>query len=84
MKRCPQCNRVESDETLKFCRADGTPLISVVVYAGHDKEKAFAWLEKAFADRSVFLVFLKLEPLMEPLHSHPRWQGLERRVVIAV
>ena len=27
MKRCPQCNRVETDETLKFCRADGTPLI---------------------------------------------------------
>src|SRR6266567_2770366 len=26
MKRCPQCNRVESDETLKFCRVDGTPL----------------------------------------------------------
>src|SRR5262249_334475 len=28
MKRCPQCNRVESDETLKFCRADGTTLIA--------------------------------------------------------
>src|SRR5258706_16046488 len=28
MKRCPQCNRVESDETLVFCRADGTALIS--------------------------------------------------------
>lgn len=28
MKRCPQCNRVETDETLKFCRADGATLIS--------------------------------------------------------
>jgi TolB-like protein/Tfp pilus assembly protein PilF len=27
MKRCPQCNRVESDDTLVFCRADGTALI---------------------------------------------------------
>ncbi len=27
MKRCPQCNRVEIDETLKFCRIDGTTLI---------------------------------------------------------
>src|SRR6185503_6220564 len=27
MKRCPQCNRVESDEALKFCRADGTTLV---------------------------------------------------------
>ncbi|MBA2704767.1 MAG: hypothetical protein H0U60_13060 [Blastocatellia bacterium] len=28
MKRCPQCNRVETDETLAFCRADGTALVS--------------------------------------------------------
>src|SRR5262245_45332194 len=27
MKRCPQCNRVETDEALKFCRVDGTTLI---------------------------------------------------------
>jgi hypothetical protein len=26
MKRCPQCNRVETDEALKFCRVDGTAL----------------------------------------------------------
>lgn len=28
MKRCPQCNRAETDDTLKFCRADGMTLIS--------------------------------------------------------
>jgi len=28
MKRCPQCNRFESDEALKFCRVDGATLIS--------------------------------------------------------
>jgi len=28
MKRCPQCNRVETDEALKFCRVDGTPLVA--------------------------------------------------------
>jgi TolB-like protein len=28
MKRCPRCNRVESDEALKFCRADGATLVS--------------------------------------------------------
>jgi TolB-like protein/Tfp pilus assembly protein PilF len=28
MKRCPQCNRVEPDDALAFCRADGTSLIS--------------------------------------------------------
>jgi TolB-like protein/Flp pilus assembly protein TadD len=28
MKRCPACKRVEPDDTLTFCRADGTPLIN--------------------------------------------------------
>ena len=28
MKRCPQCNRVENDDTLAFCRADGTALVN--------------------------------------------------------
>ena len=28
MKRCPQCNRVETDDALAFCRADGTALIT--------------------------------------------------------
>jgi TolB-like protein/Tfp pilus assembly protein PilF len=28
MKRCPACNRVETDDALVFCRADGTALLS--------------------------------------------------------
>jgi TolB-like protein/cytochrome c-type biogenesis protein CcmH/NrfG len=28
MKRCPACKRVEPDDTLIYCRADGTPLIN--------------------------------------------------------
>ena len=27
MKRCPQCHRLESDDTLSFCRIDGTTLV---------------------------------------------------------
>ena len=29
MKRCPQCNRVETDHALTYCRVDGAALISV-------------------------------------------------------
>jgi len=62
--------------------ADGRDL--AVVYAGFDdKDKTFAWLEKAFADHSVMLAFLKLEPLLEPLQSDPRWKNLERRVGVS-
>ena len=28
MKHCPQCNRFESDEALKFCRVDGAMLVT--------------------------------------------------------
>src|SRR6266545_1457512 len=28
MKRCPACKRVENDDTLVFCRGDGTALVS--------------------------------------------------------
>ena len=28
MKCCPQCNRVETDEALKFCRVDGATLVN--------------------------------------------------------
>ena len=28
MKRCPQCNRVETDNALVYCRVDGTALIT--------------------------------------------------------
>lgn len=63
-------------------QADGRDL--AVLYVGlDDKDKAFEWLQKAFENRSVFLVFLKLEPLMEPLRSDPRWNDLERRVGIS-
>jgi len=28
MKRCPQCNRLEPDDALAFCRVDGAPLVA--------------------------------------------------------
>ncbi len=28
MKRCPQCNRVEPDDALAFCRVDGAALVN--------------------------------------------------------
>jgi TolB-like protein/Flp pilus assembly protein TadD len=62
--------------------ADGRDL--AVVYSGFDnKDKAFEWLRKAFDDHSVFLVFLKLEPLMDSLRSDARWNDLERRLGVS-
>ncbi len=45
-----------------------------------DKDQTFVWLEKALQDRSLFLIWLKIEPLFDPLRSDPRFQDLLRRV----
>jgi TolB-like protein/Flp pilus assembly protein TadD len=44
------------------------------------KEEAFAWLDKAYDERSSSLPFLKVNPRLAPLHSDPRFQKLLRRV----
>jgi adenylate cyclase len=40
MKRCPQCNRVETDDTLAFCRTDGVALINDPLSLGADTDPA--------------------------------------------
>jgi eukaryotic-like serine/threonine-protein kinase len=51
------------------------------IYIGlGDKEKALALLEKAYADRSMLLTFLKVDPEFDSLRSDPRFKDLLRRV----
>jgi tetratricopeptide (TPR) repeat protein len=45
-----------------------------------DKERAFEWLEKAYADREWQLWLLQEEKMFDPLRSDSRFQGLLRRV----
>jgi TolB-like protein/Tfp pilus assembly protein PilF len=61
--------------------ADGRDL--AVAYAGlNDKEQVFAWLEKAFQERSHFLGVLRLEMVFDSVKSDPRWDALLKRVGI--
>jgi tetratricopeptide (TPR) repeat protein len=58
-----------------------TPAALVNVYIGlGDKEQAFVWLEKAFQERSNFVAFLKVFPLLDSIRSDPRFDDLIRRV----
>lgn len=51
------------------------------VYIGLDnKDLAFHWLEKAFENRDIDLVWLKVNPLFDPLRSDPRFNKLVERV----
>lgn len=44
------------------------------------KDEAFEWLEKSFAAREPFLIFLKTSPRYDSLHSDPRFADLTRRL----
>ena len=58
-----------------------SPGAFVVIYAAlGDKDQAFAWLGKAFKERSDIMVELKVAPELDPLRSDPRFQDLLRRM----
>ena len=45
-----------------------------------EREAAYEWLEKAFADRSIGLLFLKTSPTWDEFRSDKRFQDMMRRV----
>ena len=58
-----------------------SPYHIAIIYNGvgaHDE--ALAWLERAYVQRSPFMVFLKVEPKWNNLRSDSRFQDLLRRV----
>ena len=45
-----------------------------------DKERTFEWLEKAYQERSSWLVEVRVDPIWEFLRSDPRYTDLLRRI----
>jgi hypothetical protein len=45
-----------------------------------EKDAAFHWLDKAVADRSGSVRYLKVEPRLDPLRGDPRFDSLLARV----
>jgi serine/threonine protein kinase/Tfp pilus assembly protein PilF len=57
------------------------PYWIAMIYVGLDeKDEAFAWLEKAYQERSWFLVWIKMDPHVDSLRSDSRFIDLMRRV----
>jgi len=44
-----------------------------------DKDKAFEWLEKGYAEHDAWLNFL-VDPWWDPIRSDPRFVDLEKRI----
>jgi hypothetical protein len=54
---------------------------SAIVALSLDRlDETFQWLEKGFAEKSGWLVYLKTEPRFNPLRGDSRFESLLRRV----
>jgi hypothetical protein len=45
-----------------------------------ERDAAFAWLHRACAQRSMGVHWLKVEPIWDPLRSHPRLPAVLREL----
>lgn len=58
-----------------------TPYGVALVYASlRENDRAFQWLERAYGDRSHWLVWLKLDARWEPIRNDPRFGELMKKV----
>lgn len=57
--------------------------LAMIYAALGQKDRAIGWLELAIQERSTFLIFIKTDFALEPLHSHPKFAALVRRVGLA-
>jgi len=59
------------------------PMIAAVYVAFGEKEEAFRWLERAFAEHSGILQWIAFLPEFRPLHSDARFPHLLRRIGVS-
>jgi tetratricopeptide (TPR) repeat protein len=68
-------------DRLRASGAYATSYGIALVHAGlGESDAAFAHLERAFAERSHWLVWLPFDPRFETLHADPRWPALLARL----
>ena len=60
-------------------KPDSFGIATAYTFAG-DKERALAWLERAFEERSFGIVWLGADPTFDSLRSEPRFQDLLHRM----
>jgi hypothetical protein len=45
-----------------------------------DRDLAMEWLEKSYQNHDYWLLFMNVEPEMDPVRSDPRFQAIVRRL----
>ena len=57
------------------------PALFVYAYLGlGDKDTALTWVERGIEEHDQWFFFLKVDPILDPLRSEPRFQAALRRM----
>jgi eukaryotic-like serine/threonine-protein kinase len=78
-------DRARAREVLSKLKNPSQPYLPAysiaLVYAGlADKEQTISWLKKGYEERNDDMIYMKIEPVLNPIRSDPRFQDLIRRV----
>jgi TolB-like protein/Flp pilus assembly protein TadD len=58
-----------------------SPAYFALVHVGlGDRDRAFRYIEEAYQKRSALMVRLKMDPLLDPLHSDPRFAAMLKKM----
>jgi eukaryotic-like serine/threonine-protein kinase len=70
------------DEAMQLRAQEYLPSYEIaIIYTGMgEKDQAFEWLDKAYEERSPWLIHIRVDPRFETLHSDARFADLVRRV----
>ncbi|MGH9939619.1 MAG: tetratricopeptide repeat protein [Blastocatellia bacterium] len=76
-----EAHRVIAELRRRAAQTYISPYAFALIYAGiNDSDNTFAWLERAYEDRTHWLAFLRVEPRFDWLREDARFIDLMRRV----
>lgn len=77
-------NKAESDRIVNEVTSHSEPFspfdMATICAASRDPEGAFQWLDKAIEQRSVDVIWLKVDPRLDNLRSNPRFERVLARL----
>jgi hypothetical protein len=54
--------------------------IASIYFAAGERERGFGWLERAYNERDDSLEGIRIDPILAPFRSDPRYADLLRRI----